>query len=286
MKMKPGELAYHSLDAVIDIQEKTGESMRHLEILTRDEVYRGVTWLLPQRLADPFVRKAKVTVVPVRCTDGEEPLYIVTDLQDLTDQDVFNFIPDRFGRHEGIVFRCRDVVDAIHSPAMRHFVSTVFSLSAVYRYFWTCPASQKHHHSFAGGLALHSVEMAESVMDTPHLSEVERDFGIVYALLHDAGKIWCYREDGAYGDPLGHEMATLDNLHEPLRQLAKEWPDASVAMRSLLSGLWKRSGRKPIMAVGKLVQALDQVSTEQDLRRGQNVVHLPWTPREEQWLPF
>lgn len=281
MRAMKHELDYHSLDAVIDIQGDAGDGMRHLEILTRDEIYQGITWLLPQRPAEPYVRKARVTMVPVLRVQNEDPVYIVTHLEEGLNVDVFNFIPDRFGRHEGIVFRCRDVVEAIQSPALRRFVGNVFSLGAVYRYFWTCPASQKHHHSFAGGLALHSVEMAESVVDTPHLTNVERDFGIVYALLHDAGKIWCYRDDGTYGDPLGHEMATLDNLHEALKQLAREWSDASVAMRSLLSGLWKSSGRKPIMAVGKLVQALDQVSAEQDLRRECNTKYTPWSPRDE-----
>lgn len=284
MTLQAPDLYHPVIHGVIEIRAAADGDMNVVEIHTRDESYRGVTWLPAQPAEPDCVQKARVTTVPVMIEGVDEPIYIVTSVEDTPDRDVFDLIPDRFGRDEGVVYRCRDAVDIIQSAALRRFMSSVFSLTPVFRYYWTCPASQRHHHSRAGGLALHSVEMAEGIVKTPHLSIVERDFGIAYALLHDVGKIWCYRTDGRYGDPLGHEMAALNHLHAPLWRLAADWPDAAVAMRSFLSGLWKQSGHRPIMAVGRLVQALDQVSAEADLRRHPGLSRrAPWCPDIEPW---
>jgi hypothetical protein len=166
----------------------------------------------------------------------------------------------------------------IRSVSLRRFLSDVFSIPVVYRNFWTCPASQKHHHAYAGGLADHSVEMAEDMAAVARLTETERELGIVYALLHDIGKLWCYVDDGTYGDPLGHELAAIDRLHAALARLAESWADGATAMRSFLSGLWKQRGHRPIMAVGKLVQALDQASAERDRRHSAPQARRPWVP--------
>ena len=48
--------------------------------------------------------------------------------------------------------------------------------------------------------------------------------------------------------------------------IAGNWADAAIALRSLMSGQWKSKGGKPLLAVGKIVQAYDQSSAEQDLR--------------------
>jgi hypothetical protein len=110
------------------------------------------------------------------------------------------------------------------------------------------------------------------------LGDIDRDLGIVLALLHDVGKLWCYESLYSHLEPLGHELVGLAKLHGPIERLAEEWPDGAVALRALLSGQWKRQGGKPLLAIGSLVRALDQTSAEADMRTRANHRHRPWVP--------
>ena len=267
------------MEAAIRLHHPSHDGLPIITIDTSDESLAGYSWVDAGQLDPAYVHKARIEL---ESTAGpQEPVYYVSRIDLDRKIDVFGLIPYRFGCHNGIVSRLHDAVDAIQSPGLRAFVSDVFTLYAVYRYFWTCPASQHHHHSYRGGLALHSIEMAESAVKIPHLTTTERDFAVVYGLLHDIGKIWCYGSDRLFATWSDHETAAVECLEQPLSRLHCTWPDAAYAIRSLLSGKWKTTGSRPIMAIGKLTQALDQVSVEQDLRRCSVLEHMPWTPSPE-----
>lgn len=61
--------------------------------------------------------------------------------------------------------------------------------------------------------------------------------------------------------------------------------DVYTTLSSLLAGLWKRSGNRPLMAVGQEVRAFEQMSAERErtLRRrslsGRGAPS-PWTPSQ------
>lgn len=269
-------LHHFELPSVVEILGDGTADQHRVRVLHCDGTINAWSWLTPVTGDATGVCKAITTLIPLDTADGST--HVVTRIHPAADLDVFGLTPDDFGRKQGIVFRCRDVVDAIQSAPLRRFLSNVFSIPSVYRYFWTSPASQAHHHAYPGGLADHSIEIAENVMDTPRLSSLERDVGIAHALVHDIGKLWCYAEDGRHLMALGHELVGLHHLHDPLEQLSQEWPDGAIALQSLLSGLWKQRGGKPIMSVGKLVQAYDQTSAERELRSRKGHKHQPWEP--------
>lgn len=264
------------VNAVIEYVTSFESGPNHLRVLNEHDQIEAWSWL-PLRSVDAgSVLKAEVRAMPLDTPEGAT--HVVTCIEPMRDLDVFNLIPDGFGRTEDVVFRCRDVVDACTTVSLRRFLSDVFSMPEVYRHFWTCPASRSHHHAYAGGLAQHSIEMAENVRDTPRLSDLERDVGIAHALTHDVGKLWCYAPDSTHLQALGHELVGLAQLHGALERLASDWPDGAVALRSLLSRQWKRLGGKPLLAVGSLVRAYDQASAEGDLRQRGRHQHRPWTP--------
>lgn len=274
-------------NAVVEHVSSFESGLTHLRLLHEHEQIDAWSWL-PMTAKDAnSVLKAEVYAMPLDTPEGAT--HVVTRIVPMLDLDVFSLIPDRFGRTEDVVFRCRDVVDACATGPIRHFLSNVFSMPEVYRDFWNCPASQSHHHAYPGGLAAHSVEMGENVRDTPRLSDLERDVGIAHALIHDIGKLWCYSPDARHLQALGHELVGLGQLHQSLERLAADWPDGAVALRSLMSGQWKRLGGKPLMAVGSLVRAYDQASAEKDLRPRRRHPHRPWspsTPDSGKVLPF
>lgn len=264
------------INAIVEQVHTYDSGASYLRILQETGQMDAWSWLPSMGQDTERVLKAEVCAMPLETSEGET--HVVTRIQPRPELDVFNLIPDQFGKRDDIVFRCRDVVDACESEPLRRFLSNVFSMPAVYRNFWKCQASKAHHHAYAGGLAVHSIEMAENVRDTPRLTGMERDVGIAHALTHDVGKLWCYAEGGAHLYALGHELVGLAQLHGALERLGCDWPDGAVAMRSLLSGQWKRHGGKPLMAVGSLVRAYDQASAENDLRLHGRHPHRPWSP--------
>lgn len=275
------------VNAVVEHVRSCDTGLHHLRLLHEHDPIDAWSWLPTEPVDANRVLKAEVCAMPLDTQEGAT--HVVTRIVPMPDLDVFNLIPDGFGRTEDVVLRCRDVVDACRTGPLRRFLSDVFSMPEVYRDFWNCPASRSHHHAYPGGLALHSVEMAENVRDTPRLSDLERDVGIAHALTHDIGKLWCYAPGASHLHALGHELVGLGQLHHALERLALDWPDGAVALRSLLSGQWKRLGGKPLMAVGSLVRAYDQASAENDLRPRRRHPHQPWSPSipdDGKVLPF
>src|SRR3546814_3404361 len=101
------------------------------------------------------------------------------------------------------------------------------------------PASAKHHHARPGGLAVHSLEVAEDLAGHIGLSDTERDLGVAGALLHDIGKVWSYTPDmfpNSANLAMGHELIGLCRLEQNLARLEDAWPDGAYVMRCLLSG--------------------------------------------------
>lgn len=246
-----------------------------LDIFRSEWTRTAETWCLPCPEEGTMIRKSLLTLgMEARRVDYP---WVVMEIEDAPNAFVFDLIPDCFGMDTSIVLRLRQVVARVESSPLREFLSNVFSLSMVYRYFFKCPASQWHHHARAGGLATHSIEMAEWVAGNPELTGTDRDIGIVFALLHDIGKLWCYGErDFTHYQDLTHELTGVAKLSQALDTLDDVWPYGFVTLTSLLSGLWKTKRDKPLLAVGKIVQGYDQSSVRRDLRDQKGIGHRRW----------
>ena len=249
-----------------------------LDIVPGEWTRRAETWCDPNPEETTLVRKTLLTLAVDAC--HRHIPWVVMEIDEAPDAFVFDLIPDHFGMDTSIVQRLRRVVAQVKSEPLRDFLSNVFSLSMVYRHFWKCPASQWHHHAYAGGLAIHSIEMAEWMADTPELSGTDRDIGVVFALLHDIGKLWCYgeREFTHYQD-LTHELTGVAKISQPLDALDAAWPHGFVVLTSLLSGLWKSKRDKPLLAIGEIVQRYDQSSVRRDLRNQKGARHQRWNAK-------
>lgn len=114
---------------------------------------------------------------------------IVTGTRTAPSAGVLRHLPAVLCPVEGVLPGIRDLVDAIATAPLRAFVEGVFSRRDVHNAFWTLPGSIAHHHAHAGGLAMHSLEVAEDIATQSSLTRTERDLGIAAALLHDIGKV-------------------------------------------------------------------------------------------------
>lgn len=184
------------------------------------------------------------------------------------------------GVHAGTIHLIRQI-DAL---PLRSLVERTLRDREVCARYWKIPASARYHHAFAGGLALHSLQVADDLASQSCLEGQERDLCIAAGLLHDIGKIWAYTRDmflDTAARAMGHELLGLCRLERELAVLEGEWPDGAYAMRVLLSGCarLRTDGSMPSALVPRL-KAADQRSCETE-RVGREPLRA-WRPKR--WL--
>lgn len=184
----------------------------------------------------------------------------------LHDAHALDFLPPDTCPVPGVLSRAKELINGILALPLRNFVRAVLADRHVHNHFWTMPASMRHHHARPGGLALHSVEVAEDMASQGQLTATEHDLGVAAGLLHDIGKVWSYTRDmfpSEQGLAMGHELTGLCRLEPYLRKLEHEWSHGAFAMRVLLSGCGRMRGEGSMpMALLARVRACDQRSCE------------------------
>lgn len=192
------------------------------------------------------------------------------------------YVPESTCPAGGVVAGVLKRISTIRTDPLRQFLVEVFQRRDIFQYFWTMPASARHHHAGPGGLAIHSLEVADDLANHRGLSEVELDVGVAGALLHDIGKVWSYTEDmfpNDAGMAMGHELVGLCRLEPELTVLESKWPDGAYVMRSLLSGQtrMRANGSFPPSLLPR-IKACDQRSCEQDRCSTRSPGRPVWTP--------
>lgn len=166
----------------------------------------------------------------------------------------------------GVAEQLTAFIGEIQSQPLQHFVQQAMMLDGAFTCFWTCPASLRDHHAYAGGLAQHTLEVTTLVASATTLSTENRDLGVALAVLHDLGKVWAY-EEGQLTEAaalLGHERLAYDRLGPLLDELSRQDESTGLIMRALLAGEWRNGARRKRLAIGAVVHAFDQMSCEQE----------------------
>ncbi|MBX3697131.1 MAG: hypothetical protein KF811_04935 [Dokdonella sp.] len=232
--------------------------------LTREAIDWTETWLIED---SSRVHLGLATVLETR--EGGRDELILLDWKSDSSLDLLALLPETICPVEGTVAQVREVVANLKVPELRNFVLQVFELKDVFKYFWTCPASIRNHHEFAGGLAVHSLEVVTAVTQLRNLGQTDLCIAIVYALLHDVGKIWSY-ENGtltAEAAELGHEHLGLERMLPSLQRLRRQWPKGGLVLHGLFSGGGYREDKRRGRAIGKIVRSLDAFSAEKYMAR-------------------
>jgi len=263
---------YH-FDAAIVLEDSCkGITLPHqasrVSLHTPSDVYSAVTWM---PMSELVLLNGNVLVGNVHIcnylTTTEQSQFVLTRIDSPVEASALAHVNQSACPIEGEVDAVRALVSRIHSDHLREFVEQALTNIEAFRWFWTCPASMAHHHSGPGGLAQHSRHVAEQASLAVCDQSLQSDYAIAYGLLHDYGKIWSY-EDGHLNEianRLGHEQIGYEKLLPLLLRLRDASPEIGVVMQSLLSGQWKRDGKRPIQAVGNIVRSLDQYSAETNM---------------------
>ena len=189
--------------------------------------------------------------------------YLLLGLREDVDPPLSQLLPEQLCPIPGVLRQTTRLIDGLRIAPLRYFVTRALLQQDVLHGYWTSPASRGNHHGFPGGLAQHSLEIATMVASVEKLSQEDRELGIVFALLHDYGKIWCY--DPIAFDPVNpreHEAHGLGRLEFDLVYLTRQDPRLGALMRELLGGPRAPREDKYPLAIGRIVRSLDQMSCE------------------------
>lgn len=172
-------------------------------------------------------------------------------------------LPNQLCPIDAVVRQTTQLVDALEIASLRRFLTRALLHRDALHGYWTSPASRRHHHAYPGGLAQHSLEVATMVASANGLRGEDRELGIVFALLHDYGKIWCYRPPTHESIPSGqHEAWGLNQLENDLDVLIWEEPTIGAQIRELLGGRRAARATSYPLAIGRIVRSFDEMSCE------------------------
>lgn len=156
-------------------------------------------------------------------------------------------------------------------PPLKTFVYQVLGQPLVGCDFFSLPASANHHHCHAGGLAQHSLEVAQSVYAvSASFDEHERWLAAVAGLLHDLGKVRCFHADGRRtetGYLVSHELLGLELIVPALSRLDSVWADGANALRYLFDWMLRPRPQRPMMPIALSIKQADVMSASADNRQ-------------------
>lgn len=156
-------------------------------------------------------------------------------------------------------------------PPLKAFVHQVLGQPSVGCDFFSLPASANHHHCQAGGLAQHSLEVAQAVYAvSSSFAEHERWLAAVAGLLHDLGKVRCFDADGRRtetGYLISHELIGLELIVPALTHLGSVWADSANALRYLFGWMLHPRQQRPMMPIALTIRQADVMSAAADNRQ-------------------
>lgn len=251
---------YHFSAIVEPLGSGSAPGSRRVRLIYERSVIEALTWVDLPSGPTPMAQTAHVTVLEF---EHATPRFLLTACQ--FDQ---TLAPDAFMGQSlcpipGVVAQTKGLIRDIAFEPLRRFVLAALTQPDAATGYWRAPASIGHHHAYEGGLAQHSLEVATMVASSTALPAVERDPGIALALLHDYGKIWCYR-DGKYTPEhkRGHVKVGLEKLQPLLETLHRHCAVTAAKMEELLGGRCERADKRYPLAIGRIVNAFDQFSCE------------------------
>ena len=204
-------------------------------------------------------------------------------------------LPRKLSSEPKCLERLVSIRNSIASPALARFVDTIFSDNEIALAFLQVPASRNHHHSNPGGLLEHSVEVAENVALHTYRNNDERDIAVVAALLHDIGKVRTLKADTSttqLGKMVGHDDLTLEVCATALKELDKDWLDASYTLRHVWTCATPGSkyGYEQNCNIARIVQKEDGLSAcrydeNQLFKLKKQNDGLTWDGKKYHWRP-
>lgn len=177
-----------------DLLEKDGRYRLSIELGDATGRVRAILWDATREHASLFQPGQIVKVRGLIGTYQDQPQIRIERMRAAKEEEYD--IGDYFRKSSRSLEELSNLLDAmierVENSYIRKLLDAVFNEDLRPKYL-TSPAAKLLHHDYIGGLADHSLSMAEVIVRlADHYPKLDRDLLICGALLHDIGKIWEY----------------------------------------------------------------------------------------------
>lgn len=170
----------------------TGGKFLLFQFTDRDGMLRGVWWE-PTEEAETSIGVNDVVRVRGEVTEYQGALQIKIgwmEKLDASEYDPSLFLPSTSSDPDELYDELMRIVESTGNPHIRTLLQRIFGDEEFREAFLRAPAAKGWHHSFVGGLAEHTRDMAALADRACEIyPEVDRDLLMAGVLLHDIGKI-------------------------------------------------------------------------------------------------
>lgn len=196
--LQPGQAiqGIFAANSVAERKKKDGSSFLSLDLQDRTGHVAAVAWdhaHLASSLSAGTVIHVRGTVQ----TYNERPQVKVTDLEIVERETPREyFLPVSSQGKEILRARLADLMDSITTPYLKTLLAKVFEEGELLERYLEAPAAKLRHQAYIGGLAEHSLNMAEhAIYCSRYYPDLKGDLLVTAAILHDIGKIFEYQVD-------------------------------------------------------------------------------------------
>jgi 3'-5' exoribonuclease len=167
-------------------------------------------------------------------SDGQLQISIKS-LEQVLPSSLEDFIPSTTRDIGELMQKIDDKVSSIKNHYLKTLLLSFFNDPFFREKFKKAPAAKKLHQAYKGGLAEHTVNVTRLCEVICQIyPEVNRDFLISAALLHDIGKVEEYKLDGVIeytdkGKLIGHIIIGTEMINEKIKQI-KDFPEDLAVM--------------------------------------------------------
>ena len=131
-------------------------------------------------------------------------------------------------------------INSIENYHLKNLLKSFFDDPKFAKKFKRAPAAMKVHQPYIGGLAEHTINVMNICESIGNIyKEINRDFLITMAILHDIGKIREYAYDKVIehtdeGKLLGHIAISLEMINQKIKSLDNFPPDLELMLKHTL----------------------------------------------------
>lgn len=215
-----------TIDGFLKILDKSGEIEAIYWDISADEL-KAIEKIKFARIEGQIVKKKN---------NGQLQMY-VRSLQKVPDAHGENFIPSTKKNIEEIMQSIDKKITSIENKYLQKLLISFFDDMVFREKFKKAPAAKKLHQAYLGGLAEHSNNVANICETICQIyPQVNRDFLITTALLHDIGKIEEYKTNGVIeytdkGKLIGHIVIGTEMIQEKIKKIPGFPDDLAVMVK-------------------------------------------------------
>ena len=279
-KGKPFTGVYRITGRVAHFDEQ-GEPYVRLRLSNSQADHLALVWLNQVEIPEAMGYLSLVQAYGVRF-GGKSPWVMIEHIQlanrhALAPMPILHSLPRCYCLQPQALDELVLAVNKLQSEPLKIFIRQVLERRDRVEPFLRAPASGRYHHSYPGGLLIHSLEVANSVrgmieLNEPEMPQQHKEIGYIAGLLHDIGKIRSFDATGVRHPQsllIEHDALTLELCAPGLAWLDHNYPDTAMIFRHLwtCASPGARYGQQPMMTLARYLRDADGQSAMADNQR-------------------